>query len=1029
MATRTAPRPLHRTLGFLAGVGFAAVPAVGPFFALLAIAAGKMELQRADRWWWLSAALLGLPLLLTGHAVEAVAATAQVIAVWLIFRSATEVRRSITDVAITNDVGAGLIVGLFVTLTIGLRQFDGFRWETARTLLDAVAFQAHPAIFGHTMLVLAALLAVVVPAAGLRALALALGAIGVVLSGAREAIFVWLVVAVALRFAGRRGSLATNVTEWVLIGSMLLIGVGAFNSLGLGRTGFVTALAPGTSDVNLLRGTEIAEGDWWYPLGVGYVATPLYVEGQPRTGMTVTKQWTEPWARLQQVVTLKPQTTYTLSAVLRPYGGAVAGFDGWGQSAGDAPTSALSTQVSDGTHRATTTGAITVLTTSATALDDDMLRAQVTFRYDGERPLVWYVGVVPDRSALTGATTTFAEVQLREADSLLPYVPGFAERGVTSLRASRLPVWEDALAAISARPLLGWGPNGLATAVNDLMPLESRLRPVAAHAHNMLLAVWVDRGLVGVIGLIVLVAVIGLRAVQQRDRPAVIVIGGALVLNLFDATLLSGTIIYPLAAVLGWRAVGHRRIATAETGVGSAAAVRVSLAVGDMAAGAIALSIGMLFASRFDPQVTLASGWSPALAYATLVWPLVAGWSGLYPGYGLPAHRELAKSVQSAGAASLLIAFATLFLPDTIPLPTGAMVIAALTSVILAPMFRALIKHMLRALHIWGRAIVMLGNGTAAQRTVSHLIEHPSVGLYPVAAFGDGATWAQERLPLTGALEHAWRYIEDNNIRHAIVTPDAALELGFDEVLRRADRQLRYVQYLPDLKGLPSSSVVATPLGTFLALEVRNQLASGTNRAVKRIIDLLVASTLLVLLAVPLLLIALLVRLDSKGHPLHLSPRVGRYGKTFACIKFRTMHLDAQQRLEHILATDPERQTEYEQFRKLSRDPRVTRVGRVLRRLSLDEFPQLINVVLGQMSLVGPRPYLVSELDAMGPDRDLIFLARPGMTGYWQIEARNDVSFEERQAMEADYVRNWSVWWDISILLATPLAMLGPDGK
>src|SRR5690606_12767179 len=126
--------------------------------------------------------------------------------------------------------------------------------------------------------------------------------------------------------------------------------------------------------------------------------------------------------------------------------------------------------------------------------------------------------------------------------------------------------------------------------------------------------------------------------------------------------------------------------------------------------------------------------------------------------------------------------------------------------------------------------------------------------------------------------------------------------------------------------------------------------------------------------------------LDTKGSALHLSPRVGRYGRTFACIKFRTMYLDAQQRLEEILATDPAKQTEYEQFRKLSNDPRVTRVGRVLRRLSLDEFPQLINVVLGQMSLVGPRPYLVSELDAMGPDRDLIFLARPGMTGYWQVE-------------------------------------------
>src|SRR5690606_18516611 len=142
---------------------------------------------------------------------------------------------------------------------------------------------------------------------------------------------------------------------------------------------------------------------------------------------------------------------------------------------------------------------------------------------------------------------------------------------------------------------------------------------------------------------------------------------------------------------------------------------------------------------------------------------------------------------------------------------------------------------------------------------------------------------------------------------------------------------------------------------------------------------------LLVILALPLLVIALLIRLDTKGPPLHLSPRVGRYGQTFACIKFRTMYLDAQQRLEELIATHPDIQTEYEQFRKLANDPRVTRVGRILRRLSLDEFPQLVNVLVGHMSLVGPRPYLVTELKAMGPDRDLIFLARPGMTGYWQV--------------------------------------------
>jgi len=1017
---------VFRGLAFAAGVGFAAVPSVGPFLALLAMATGRIELQRADRWWWLAAGLLGLPYLLTGHPLDALAASAQILAVWLIFRSATELRHAIGSSAVTHDVGMGLVAGLLVTLLLGLRQFGGFSWETARTFFDAVTWQANPAIFGHTMLVLAALLAIVVPSAGLRVLALAMGAIGVVLSGAREAMYAWLLITIGLRVVGRRGSPATKAAEWALIALILLFAAGGLNQLGLGRTGFLTAFAPSDGDANLFRGTEVIDGDWWYSLGVTVVGTTVEVGDNQRTGLTVTKQWREPWARLQQVVTIEPEQVYTLSAAWSPHGAARPGFDGWGQSGDDDVL--LFTYTTNGVHVANASSGITVLSTSAVDIEGGWTRAQVTFRYDGSTRLIWYVGVVPDRSNLTGASTTFAEIQLTAGEAPLPYVPGNTERGVANLRVSRFPIWRDALNAVSARPMLGWGPAGLPSATLALSP-RARVQPIAAHAHNMVLAVWVDRGLVGVLGLVLLATVLALRAVQQRDRAAAVVLLGVLALNLFDATLLSGTIIYPLAAVLGWRAVGHRHVATAETGLGSAVAVRVALAGGDAAAGAFAISLGLLATAVVDPSVSLASGWTPNLAYTVLAWPLVAGWFGLYPGYGVSAQQELAATIKAAGTAALLVALATVVLPRALSLPTSSLLVTVLASIILAPAFRAVLKVMLRALHLWGRAVVVLGTGPSAQRTASHLLEHPGVGLFPVAAFGDGGTWELDKLPITGDLEYAWTYINDNNIRHVIVTPDAAQELGFDEVLRRADRQLRYVQYLPDLKGLPSSSVVATPLGTSLALEVRNQLASGTNRAVKRVIDLVVSTMLLAVLALPLLIIALLIRLDTKGPALHLSPRVGRYGQTFACIKFRTMYVDAQQRLDHIMATDLTKQTEYEQYRKLSNDPRVTRVGKLLRRLSLDEFPQLINVVLGQMSLVGPRPYLVTELEAMGPDRDLIFLARPGMTGYWQVEARNDVSFEERQALEADYVRNWSVWWDIVILLQTPLAMLGPDGK
>src|SRR5690606_22851836 len=146
-----------------------------------------------------------------------------------------------------------------------------------------------------------------------------------------------------------------------------------------------------------------------------------------------------------------------------------------------------------------------------------------------------------------------------------------------------------------------------------------------------------------------------------------------------------------------------------------------------------------------------------------------------------------------------------------------------------------------------------------------HLLGHPGIGLHPVAAFGASDEWDVSTLPITGTLEHAWDYVEQNDVRHAIVTRDAATTAAFDQVLLRSGTHLKFVQYLPDLRGLPSNSVVAAPLGTALALEVRNQLASWTNRAVKRAIDFLGSLALLVTLGAPLLLIALLIRIDSRG--------------------------------------------------------------------------------------------------------------------------------------------------------------------
>ncbi len=1022
MAHESARPRLLNGAAFLAGVGFAAVPAAGPFLALLTWLNHRLEIQRADRLWWAAALLLSAPFVVTGHVTEGLGTGAQVLAAWLIYRSSTALRHSLAQRDVGNAVGAGLVVGLLIAFLVGLRQLDGFQWATARTPLDAITWQTHPATFGHMMLVLAALLAIVVPSPRLRVVALALGAAGVILSGAREAMFAWLLVSLGLRLVKRRGTPGTHGAEWVLIGIMFLLASGLLAPLGVGRTGFLTAFQPAQPDANVFRGTEVADGDWWFPLGVTFVDGKVAVDGVERTAFTVTKRSADPWSRLQQIVTLEPQQTYTMSVVLRVQGDARPGLDGWGETTIDGQTVQmnLGTTMVRGAHEARGTGPVEVMSSSALELEDDLVRAQVTFRYTGDQPLVWHVGVVPDRSNLTGVSTTFAGLQLTATDAPVPYVPGRAERGVASLRASRFPIWNDALNAIAARPLLGWGPQGLPRSIAVLGDEQPRLRPVASHAHNAALSAWVERGVVGFGGLVLLFLALALRAVQQRDRAAAVVLLGVIVLNSFDSTLLSGAVLYPLAAVLGWRAVGHRTLAEAETGVLSGLAVRLSLAAGDAAAGALALALGLLAANG-------SAAFAPGLVYAVLAWPLVGLLARHYPAYGRPSHQELAGSVTVATGGSLLVASVSVLL-RSLELAPSTLAVTLVASVVLAPTVRELVKLVLRGLHLWGRAVVVLGTGPAAARTTKHLATHRGLGLHPVAAFGAGS-WDLQNPPITGDLEHAWRYIADNNVRHAVVTPEAARVLEFDEVLRRADRQLRYVQYLPDVGGLPTSSVSATPLGTSLALEVRNELASPTNRFIKRTMDVFLSAVLLVLLAVPLALIALLVRLDSPGAPVHRSPRVGRGGKPFDCLKFRTMFADAEERLERLMAEDPQAREEYLRFRKLTDDPRVTRVGRVLRRLSLDELPQLFNVLMGQMSLVGPRPYLVSELRDMNEERDIIFLARPGITGYWQVEERNEATFEERQSMEANYVRNWSVWWDIEILIRTPVAMLAPRGK
>jgi undecaprenyl-phosphate galactose phosphotransferase len=211
-------------------------------------------------------------------------------------------------------------------------------------------------------------------------------------------------------------------------------------------------------------------------------------------------------------------------------------------------------------------------------------------------------------------------------------------------------------------------------------------------------------------------------------------------------------------------------------------------------------------------------------------------------------------------------------------------------------------------------------------------------------------------------------------------------------------------------------------------LKVSNNLAKPWNEWLKWGIDLVFATLLAILLLPLMALIALLVKLDSPGPALLWQTRLGHRNKDFACLKFRTMHLDCDRKLATYLRENPQVADEWEKFAKLkSHDPRLTRLGRFLRRWSFDELPQILNVLKGEMSLVGPRPYLPRERERIGPHLPTIVEARPGMTGFWQVSGKNRLTFEDRVRLEVWYIRNWSPWLDLIILVKTVRAVLRAD--
>jgi Undecaprenyl-phosphate galactose phosphotransferase WbaP len=234
---------------------------------------------------------------------------------------------------------------------------------------------------------------------------------------------------------------------------------------------------------------------------------------------------------------------------------------------------------------------------------------------------------------------------------------------------------------------------------------------------------------------------------------------------------------------------------------------------------------------------------------------------------------------------------------------------------------------------------------------------------------------------------------------------------------------------IPRAGDFISEGVEIEVLGNVLTLYIKKNLAKPWNILTKTVFDILLTSVLIILLMPVFAVVAIAIKLDSKGPIIFLQKRLGKDKRDFSVFKYRSMYVDSENKLNFYLSSNQEAREQWEKYKKLkNNDPRVTRVGRIIRRYSIDELPQLFNVIQGKMSLIGPRPYLPEELIGKDTFKDIIARVKPGITGLWQISGRSELPFETRIDLDEFYIRNWSLWLDFSIFLKSVKVMFSRKG-
>ncbi len=449
-----------------------------------------------------------------------------------------------------------------------------------------------------------------------------------------------------------------------------------------------------------------------------------------------------------------------------------------------------------------------------------------------------------------------------------------------------------------------------------------------------------------------------------------------------------------------------------------------------MAADAAATAIALVSGQLVDQAILSRNDLAAAFASICYV-PIFIVVLGIYGLYHRAQRRLVSSSFPDIGhiahgmaAGSLLALFASGGIHRWLQGPSvdrTAAAIAAVIGLVAIPTSRKAISAVVRPSSAQSNVLVV-GSGQVAEMVLSRLARLDDLSV--VGCADDSAELDGDytrSVPWLGPLGNLAGIVERFNVDHVVVAFSASNEAGMAAHLRDLPDHVR-ISVVPrmfdlltirsnvdDLRGLPVIDVAPASLGL-------------VDRFVKRAIDVVGASLGLLILSPLLIAISVGVKATSEGPVLFSQTRAGRGGKPFRIHKFRTMYVDADLRKADFAS-----ELEGPLF-KIKKDPRITSTGRLLRKSSLDEIPQLINVLLGDMSLVGPRPFVLVESGQIEGWAARRFDVRPGMTGLWQTSGRNDLPFEELRRLDYLYVASWSLWWDLSILWHTPARVLRQDG-